>query len=83
MPQPYIAQLALYRAGLARLYPDKTVRAALVFTAAPLFIELPAAAMDTALAALMAQPRSPDAAMDVDRMREGFDRITNPNSTGH
>jgi len=35
------------------------------------------------LAELMAQPRSHDAAMDVDRMREGFDRITKPDSTGH
>ena len=30
--EPYVAQLALYRGVLARLYPDKTVRAALVFT---------------------------------------------------
>jgi hypothetical protein len=35
------------------------------------------------LAELMAQPRSADAAMAVDRMREGFDRITKPNATGH
>ena len=32
VPPPYIAQLALYRAVLARLYPEKTVRAALLFT---------------------------------------------------
>jgi Sulfotransferase domain len=34
------------------------------------------------LADLMAQPRGSDAATDVDRMREGFDRITNPRSPG-
>src|SRR5208282_2205807 len=35
VPKPYVAQLALYRAVLTRLYPDKTVRAALLFTAGP------------------------------------------------
>ena len=39
----YVAQLALYRAVLARLYPDKAVRAALIFTAGPVLIEIPAA----------------------------------------
>ncbi|MGB6535258.1 MAG: PD-(D/E)XK nuclease family protein, partial [Xanthobacteraceae bacterium] len=50
---PYIAQLALYRAVLARLYPSKTVRAALVFTEGPSLMEIPAAAMDKALATEM------------------------------
>ena len=31
----YVRQLALYRAVLRRLYPDKTVRAAIVWTEAP------------------------------------------------
>ena len=35
VPKPYVAQLALYRAVLTRLYPDKTVRAALLFTTGP------------------------------------------------
>ncbi len=52
VPPPYVAQLALYRAVLARIYPDKTVRAALVFTAGPRSLEVPAAAMDAALAKL-------------------------------
>jgi ATP-dependent helicase/nuclease subunit A len=47
----YVTQLALYRAVLARLYPDKTVRAALVFTSEPALLEIPAAAMDAALSA--------------------------------
>jgi ATP-dependent helicase/nuclease subunit A len=50
---PYIAQLALYRAVLVRLYPGKTVRAALVFTEGPSLMEIPAASMDAALAAEM------------------------------
>jgi ATP-dependent helicase/nuclease subunit A len=47
--EPYVAQLALYQGVLARIYPDKTVRAALVFTEAPLLLELPATAMEAAL----------------------------------
>ena len=51
--EPYVAQLALYRAVLRRLYPGKSVRAALIFTQGPLLIEVPAAAMDEALEAAM------------------------------
>jgi ATP-dependent helicase/nuclease subunit A len=47
--EPYVAQLALYRAVLSRLYPGKTVRAALVFTEEPRLIEVPAEAMQAAL----------------------------------
>jgi ATP-dependent helicase/nuclease subunit A len=54
---PYVAQLALYRGVLARLYPDKTVRAALVFTEGPLLLDVPAAAMDAALDKLPAAGR--------------------------
>ena len=46
----YVTQLALYRAVLARLYPDKAVRAALVFTNGPVLLEIPGASMDAALA---------------------------------
>jgi ATP-dependent helicase/nuclease subunit A len=38
----YVAQLAVYRAVLAQLYPDRPVRAALVWTATPELMELPA-----------------------------------------
>ena len=51
VPAAYITQLALYRAVLMRLYPHKTVRAALIFTTAPLLIKIPASAMAAALAA--------------------------------
>jgi ATP-dependent helicase/nuclease subunit A len=47
----YVTQLALYRAVLARLYPNKTVRAALVFTNGPVLMEIPGASMDAALSA--------------------------------
>ncbi len=52
VPDRYITQLALYRAVLARLYPDKTIRAALLFTAGPQVVELSGAAMEAALAKL-------------------------------
>jgi ATP-dependent helicase/nuclease subunit A len=48
----YIRQLALYRAVLQKLYPNHAVRAALVWTAGPALMELPAAALDTALSRL-------------------------------
>jgi ATP-dependent helicase/nuclease subunit A len=59
VPPPYIVQLALYRALLARLYPEKTVRAALLFTAGPSIMEVPGPAMDAALAELMSRGRAP------------------------
>ena len=40
--QGYIVQLALYRAVLTRLYPDRPVRAALVWTDVPDLVEIPA-----------------------------------------
>jgi ATP-dependent helicase/nuclease subunit A len=49
---PYVTQLALYRAVLARVFRGKTVRAALLFTDGPKLIELPATAMDAALTKL-------------------------------
>jgi ATP-dependent helicase/nuclease subunit A len=52
VPPAYILQLALYRALLKPLYPDRAVTAALLFTEAPRLIELPAEAMDDALARL-------------------------------
>jgi ATP-dependent helicase/nuclease subunit A len=46
----YVRQLALYRAVLRKLYPDKTVRAAIVWTEAPDLMELSTAVLDEALA---------------------------------
>ncbi|TGS00311.1 double-strand break repair helicase AddA, partial [Mesorhizobium sp. M2E.F.Ca.ET.209.01.1.1] len=52
VPPAYLLQLALYRALLQPLYPGREIKAALLFTEAPSLIELPARAMDDALARL-------------------------------
>ncbi len=52
VPAPYVRQLALYRAVLGKLYPDRTIRAALLWTDVPDLMEIPAAAMDRELAAV-------------------------------
>jgi ATP-dependent helicase/nuclease subunit A len=49
VPPAYIAQLALYRAVLMRIYPGKSVRAAIIFTAGPLMLDIPASTLDAAL----------------------------------
>ena len=56
-PKPYVGQLALYRAVLGRIYPAKTIRAALIFTAGPRVIEVPGPAMEAALADIAARNR--------------------------
>jgi ATP-dependent helicase/nuclease subunit A len=50
--QGYVAQLALYRAVLAKLYPDRPIRAALVWTDVPDLMELSADMLDHAVARL-------------------------------
>ncbi len=49
-PPPYVAQLALYRAVLQKLYPEKTIRCALAWTEVPDLMEISAEALDEALA---------------------------------
>ncbi|WP_048647197.1 double-strand break repair helicase AddA [Nitratireductor soli] len=51
-PQAYVAQLALYAELLKPLYPGRTVRAALLFTEAPLLLPVPADRLAEALARL-------------------------------
>jgi ATP-dependent helicase/nuclease subunit A len=51
-PDAYKTQLALYRAVLAQLYPDKSVRAALVWTDVPDLMEISAASLEAALTVL-------------------------------
>jgi len=51
-PAAYVRQLALYRAVLARLYPQKPVRAVLLWTEALEYMEISAPALDAALASL-------------------------------
>ena len=52
VPQSYIRQLALYRAVLKKLYPNKPIRAALIWTEVPDLMELSDEALDAALAAI-------------------------------
>ncbi len=52
VPFGHRAQLALYREILRPVYPGREVRAALVYTDAPRLIEMPAEALDAALARL-------------------------------
>ena len=49
VPAAYLAQLALYRAVMSRHYPDKTVRAALIFTNAPVLMEMPVDELEAGL----------------------------------
>jgi ATP-dependent helicase/nuclease subunit A len=51
IPAAYLAQIALYRAVLAPLWPNKTVRAMLIWTKGPLAVPFPAERLDAALAA--------------------------------
>jgi ATP-dependent helicase/nuclease subunit A len=53
-PESYLRQLALYRAVLIALYPDRSVRAALVWTEVPDFMEIPDALLTAAFAAVTA-----------------------------
>jgi ATP-dependent helicase/nuclease subunit A len=53
-PAAYVRQLALYRQVLRQVYPDKTVRAALLWTEAPEIMELPPSLLDAELARVLA-----------------------------
>jgi ATP-dependent helicase/nuclease subunit A len=55
VPDRYTGQLALYRAILGRVYPGKTIRAALIFAEGPTVIEVPGAVLDASLAKAMAR----------------------------
>ena len=53
-PPAYVAQLALYRTALAELYPDKPIRAFLVWLTGAEAIEIAAGELDASLASLAA-----------------------------
>jgi ATP-dependent helicase/nuclease subunit A len=55
VPKPYVRQLAVYRAVLGRVYPEKAIRTALVFTEGPAIIEVPGPAMEAALAEIISK----------------------------
>lgn len=46
VPAPYVQQMAAYRRALACVYPHRKIRAALLWTEAPLLMELPAGLLD-------------------------------------
>ena len=52
-PSAYVRQLALYRAVLARLYPQLPVRAALLWTERPDLMEISGPALDAQLASII------------------------------
>jgi ATP-dependent helicase/nuclease subunit A len=52
-PRTYVRQLALYRAVLRKIYPQLPVRAALLWSETPEFMEIPAPALDAHQAALI------------------------------
>jgi ATP-dependent helicase/nuclease subunit A len=52
-PRGYVRQLALYRAVLARLYPQRTVRAALLWTETSELMEISAPALEAELASII------------------------------
>jgi ATP-dependent helicase/nuclease subunit A len=49
VPLAYRRQLALYRALLAEIYPSRPVRAFLLWTAAPLLMEIDAKTLDRSM----------------------------------
>ena len=53
-PPQYLAQIALYRAALAPLYPERSMRAFLVWLDNPDITEIEPRALDEALAKLLA-----------------------------
>ena len=55
----YIAQLAAYRAALARLFPRRSLRAALLWTDGPRLMEIPSTLLDDAERRIMRRPREP------------------------
>ena len=49
VPPPYLKQLALYRAVLTQLYPDRTVHCSLLWTETASVMEIPSATLDADL----------------------------------
>jgi ATP-dependent helicase/nuclease subunit A len=52
-PRAYLRQLALYRAVLRKIYPQRPVRAALLWTETPELMEISAIALDAQLAPII------------------------------
>jgi ATP-dependent helicase/nuclease subunit A len=54
VPDAHLAQLALYRAVLSRLYADRPIETALLWTELPLLMAIPAELLDSRMAAITA-----------------------------
>ena len=52
----YIGQLALYAEAVGRLYPNRRIRAALLWTASPRLMPIPATALSAALEGILSPP---------------------------
>jgi ATP-dependent helicase/nuclease subunit A len=55
VPEVYLAQMALYRAGAQKLFPNKRVVCGLVFTDGPRLLQLSDVVLDARMAALSAR----------------------------
>ena len=55
VPEVYLAQMALYRAGAQKLFPDKRVECGLVFTDGPRLLQLSDVVLDAQFAAISAR----------------------------
>lgn len=53
-PAAYLRQLALYRAVLVKIHPERAIRAALLWTELPEIMEISASALDANLASALA-----------------------------
>ncbi len=63
--EAYLLQLAAYRTALADLYPNRAIRAALLWTDGPRLMEIPAAVLDAAAARLFDAAARQDASIDL------------------
>ena len=54
VPEPYLKQMALYRAAMQAAFPGRSVRCALLWTETPHLMDLPDSLLDAALARLAA-----------------------------
>ncbi|MCX5567706.1 double-strand break repair helicase AddA [Kaistia nematophila] len=54
VPEAHLAQLALYRALLSALYPDRPIETALLWTEIPLLMAIPSELLDSRMAAITA-----------------------------
>ncbi|RFB79089.1 double-strand break repair helicase AddA [Methylovirgula sp. 4M-Z18] len=65
-PAAYVSQLALYRAVVGALYPHLPVRAFLIWTTGPQYLEIPEQSLDAALAHVTSAPGAEIGALDGD-----------------